>query len=133
MDERLAQRIRMFREGGHVPLPVVEFVVKELHALAAAGRCVTEDTAGMLTSHLMMALTRLATGRPAGQGVPDAQVTAELEAYPEAVSEARAVAARARAELGTALPEAEIGFLGLHLAVLARRTCATTAESEGSV
>ncbi|MFF4409211.1 transcriptional antiterminator [Streptomyces sp. NPDC001262] len=128
MDERLAQRVRMFREGGHVPLAVVEFVVNELHALAAAGRCVTEDTAGMLTSHLMMALTRLAGGQPTGQSVPDtqvdAQVTAELKAHPEAVAGARAVAARARADLGVALPEPEIGFLGLHLAVLAQHSLA---------
>lgn len=135
MDERLAQRVRMFREGGHVPLPVVEFVVNELHALAAAGRCVTEDTAGMLTSHLMMALTRLAGGQPAGQSVPDtqvdAQVTAELRAHPEAVAGARAVAARACAELGIALPEPEIGFLGLHLAVLAQRSYVGDGDIDG--
>ncbi|MCF3102171.1 PRD domain-containing protein [Streptomyces roseoverticillatus] len=120
MDEGLGVRVRLFREGGHVPGEVVEFVVAELGLLAAAGRSVTEARAGMLTSHLMMALTRSVKGEPVEPGAMDEQVAAELADHPEAVAAARALAARARAALGCQLPESEIGFLGMHLAVLPR-------------
>lgn len=122
MEERLALRIRLFREGGHVPPRVVDFVADELTALADQGRPVTEDTAGMFTSHLMMALTRLTDGEPIKEFVADEQVAAELAGHPEAVDAARAMAARAQERLGAALPESEINFLAMHLAVLAQRS-----------
>ncbi|MFI2214436.1 transcriptional antiterminator [Streptomyces sp. NPDC020141] len=130
MDDRLAERLRLFREGGHVRPEVTDFVTAELNALRDEGRTVTEATAGMLTSHLVMALTRLLDGEPAERardgdagGIPatDEQLAAELCAHPEAVARARAVAARADRELGAALPDSEVAFLGLHLAVLGRR------------
>ncbi|GAA4083613.1 PRD domain-containing protein [Actinomadura miaoliensis] len=122
MESRLARRIRLFTETGQVRREVADFVTAELEALAAEGRPVTEDSAGMLTSHLMMALTRLADGEPIEQTSADAQVAAELADHPEAVRRARALAARAERRLGTALPESEINYLGLHLAVLAQRS-----------
>lgn len=122
MEEKLALRIRLFREGGHVRPEVIEFVADELTALSAEGRVVTEDTAGMLTSHLMMALTRLADGEPIKEFVADEQVAAELAGHPESVAAARALATRARERLGATLPESEINFLALHLAVLSQRS-----------
>ncbi|MEV1024049.1 PRD domain-containing protein [Streptomyces sp. NPDC050264] len=121
MDDQLALRIRLFREGGQVPPEVADFVIAELTALETEGRTITEESAGMLTSHLMMALTRLLGGAPIGEFVTDEQVAAELTDHPEAVERARRVSVRAHAELGASLPESEINFLALHLAVLAQQ------------
>lgn len=125
MDDQLALRIQLFREGGQIKPEVADFVAAELAALEAEGRTVTEATAGMLTSHLMMALTRLLNGEAIEQFLTDDQVAAELAGHPDAVSRARAVAERARRELGAALPESEVNFLGMHLAVLSQQTPAT--------
>lgn len=121
MDDQLAQRIQLFREGGQVRPEVADFVTGELGALADEGRPVTEESAGMLTSHLMMALTRLLNGEAIEEFVTDEQVAAELAGHPQAVTRARTTAERARAELGAALPESEINFLAMHLAVLDQR------------
>ncbi|MFJ9625020.1 PRD domain-containing protein [Streptomyces sp. NPDC101181] len=128
MDEQLALRLRLFREGGQVPAEVTDFVAAELTALEAEGNTVTEATAGMLTSHLTMALGRLLRGEPIEEFPTDEQVANELTGHPEAVARARAISARAARELGPALPESEVGFLGLHLAVLARRPPADPAR-----
>ncbi|MEV0374291.1 transcriptional antiterminator [Streptomyces sp. NPDC050636] len=118
MESPLARRIRIFRESGRVRPEVAAFVADELEALAAEGRRVTEDSAGMLTSHLLMALTRLLDGESVEEFHTDAAVAAELAGHPEAVARARAVAVRAGRELGATLPRSEINFLALHLAVL---------------
>lgn len=129
MDDQLARRIALFREGGSVRPEVADFVTVELAALAAEGRTVTEDTAGMLTSHLIMALTRLLDGEAIAASPTDAQVAAELVDHPEAVGRARAVAARAHRELGAALPDSEVNFLGMHLAVLSHRPSSAPAPA----
>ncbi|MFH9267684.1 PRD domain-containing protein [Streptomyces sp. NPDC017546] len=122
MDDQLALRIQLFREGGQVTPEVADFVAAELAALEAEGHLITEATAAILTSHLMMAIGRLLNGEPIEQFLTDDQVAAELADHPEAVARARAVAARAERELGAALPGSEINFLGMHLAVLARQS-----------
>ncbi|MEV5123562.1 transcriptional antiterminator [Streptomyces decoyicus] len=116
MDSRLARRIRLFRDSGQVRPEVAAFVTAELETLAAEGRPVTEDSAGMLTSHLLMALTRLLDGATVGPAGTEA-VAEELAAHPEALARARAVAIRAENELGASLPGPEVHFLALHLAV----------------
>ncbi|MBE9500421.1 MULTISPECIES: PRD domain-containing protein [Streptomyces] len=121
MDDQLALRIQLFRDGGRVRPEVADFVTAELSALADEGAPVTEETAGMLTSHLMMALTRLLDGESIEEFRTDDQVAAELADHPAAVSRARRVATRAETELGAALPGSEINFLAMHLAVLAQR------------
>ncbi|MFE7131578.1 PRD domain-containing protein [Streptomyces sp. NPDC057638] len=120
MDEGLALRIRVFRDSARVRADVADFVTAELERLAAGGRTVTEDTAGILTSHLMMALTRLVKGETLDGSPADAHLAAELAEHPEAVHAARELAARARDGLGAAFPTTEIAFLALHLAALAR-------------
>ncbi|MDQ8701852.1 transcriptional antiterminator [Streptomyces sp. LHD-70] len=122
MDEPLALRIRLFRDTGQVRPEVAEFVTAELAGLAAEGHTVSEESAGLLTSHLLLALTRLLDGEPIAEFPTDEQVAAELAAHPEAVALARAVGVRAQRELGACLPESEVNFLGLHLAVLARHS-----------
>lgn len=121
MDDQLALRIQLFREGGQVRPEVADFVTAELTALEDEGRPVSEESAGMLTSHLMMALTRLLDGAPIEQFLTDEQVAAELAGHPEAVARARRVSERAHAELGATLPESEVNFLAMHLAVLAQQ------------
>ncbi|NSC24391.1 PRD domain-containing protein [Streptomyces albus subsp. chlorinus] len=121
MDDQLALRIQLFRDGGQVRPEVADFVETELAALAGEGAPVTEETAGMLTSHLMMALTRLLDGEPIEEFLTDEQVAAELADHPSAVERARRTAARAEAELGATLPGSEVNFLAMHLAVLAQR------------
>ncbi|WP_327421922.1 PRD domain-containing protein [Streptomyces sp. NBC_01527] len=128
MDDQLALRIQLFREGGQVKPEVADFVAAELAALEADGHTVTEASAGMLTSHLMMALTRLLDGEPIEQFLTDDQVAAELAGHPHAVARARAISARAAQELGATLPDSEINFLGMHLAVLAQHSPAAPAS-----
>lgn len=118
MDPALARRVRLFRDSGQVRPEVASFVSAELAALAVEGCGVTEESAGMLTSHLLMALTRLVDGEAIAEFRTDAAVAAELAGCPRAVERARAVATRAGRELGAVLPESEIRFLALHLAVL---------------
>ncbi|MEV0600748.1 PRD domain-containing protein [Streptomyces sp. NPDC050315] len=120
MEDRLALRLQLFRDSGQAPPQVTRFVEEELTALAAEGRPVTEDTAGMLTSHLVMALTRLLNGEPIEQFLTDGDVAAQLADQPRAVERARAISLRAKEELGAALPDSEINFLAMHLAVLSR-------------
>ncbi|MBP0456283.1 PRD domain-containing protein [Streptomyces montanisoli] len=122
MDDQLALRIKLFRESGQVRPEVAAFVSDELAALSEQGHTVTEDTAGMLTSHLMLALTRLLDGEPIAVFTTDDQVAAELAGHPEAVARAREVAGRAERALGAALPDSEVNFLALHLAVLAQHS-----------
>ncbi|MFG2136268.1 transcriptional antiterminator [Streptomyces sp. NPDC048650] len=116
MEARLARRIRLFRDSGQVRPEVAAFVTAELVALAGEGRHITEDSAGMLTSHLLMALTRSLEGGPPAECA--ASLAAELADHPEAVARARAVAVRAVRELGAELSGPEILFLALHFAVL---------------
>lgn len=66
----------------------------------------------------MMALTRLLDGEPIAEFPTDSEIAAELAGHPDAVARARAVSARAASELGAPLPDSEINFLGLHLALL---------------
>ncbi|MFI6943534.1 PRD domain-containing protein [Streptomyces sp. NPDC050418] len=122
MDDQLALRIQLFRESGQVRPEVADFVTAELAALSDRGRTVTEESAGMLTSHLMMALTRLLAGEPIEQFLTDDQVEAELAGHPEALAGAREVSARAATALGAELPDSEVNFLAMHLAVLAQHS-----------
>ncbi|KOG66686.1 transcriptional antiterminator [Streptomyces griseoflavus] len=122
METLLARRIRLFVESGQVRPEVAAFVRAELEALAAEGCAVTEDSAGMLTSHLLMALTRLQDGEPVEEFRADDVAAAELADHPRAVRRARAVSIRAERALGAPLPESEINFLAMHFAVLRRDT-----------
>lgn len=120
MEEALARRVRLLRDGGGVPRAVADFVAAELDLLVSAGAVVTEATAGTLTSHLLSALTRLVNGEAIEEHTDDARIAAELDGHPEAVARARGLAARAERTFERPLPNGEIAFLGMHLAVLAR-------------
>ncbi|MGV9313922.1 transcriptional antiterminator [Streptomyces sp. NPDC003691] len=122
MDDQLALRISLFRADARVGPGAVDFVTAELAALEAEGHTVTEATAGMLTSHLVMAISRILAGTTPEPAAGDDHLAAELADHSDAVARARAVALRARQELGVVFPDSEVNFLGLHLAVLAGRS-----------
>ncbi|MFH8348715.1 PRD domain-containing protein [Streptomyces sp. NPDC018045] len=122
MEALLAQRIRLFVDSGQVRPEIAEFVRSELDALAAEGCVVTEGSAGMLTSHLLMALTRLRNGEPVADFRSDDMAAAELADHPQAVRRAHTVSVRAESALGSPLPESEINFLAMHFALLRRDT-----------
>ncbi|GGO48034.1 hypothetical protein GCM10012287_22070 [Streptomyces daqingensis] len=130
MEEKLTLRIQLFRESGQVRAEVADFVRAELEALAGDGRTVTEETAGMLTSHLMMALHRAQNGEPIE--APDGQeaIAAELAEVPTAVDTAQQIADRAEQRLGASLPPSEVAYLALHMAVLDRRSPMAQAAPE---
>jgi hypothetical protein len=130
LDEKLALRIQLFRETGQVRAEVADFVENELKGLVRAGLPVCEETAGMLTSHLMMALNRLLSGESLEDPAADVQMAAELADRPGAVRLARQIAVRAERTLGAGpLPESETGYLAMHLAVLAQRPAAGARKS----
>lgn len=122
MEAQLAQRIRIFVESGQVRSEVADFVRTELDALAADECAVTEETAGMLTSHLLMALTRLRDGEPVEGFRTDDIAAAELADHPQALRRAHAVSVRAESAFGSPFPESEINFLAMHFALLRRDT-----------
>jgi len=131
-NEKLALRIKLFRETGQVRADVADFVERELEGLARAGLPVSEETAGMLTSHLMMALNRLQNGEALEEASTDEHITAELADHPRAVGMAQQIAVRAGRALGAALlPDSEINYLAMHLAVLAGRSPAVSAPAAG--
>ncbi|WP_030018405.1 PRD domain-containing protein [Streptomyces monomycini] len=122
MEALLAQRIRIFVESGQVRSDIADFVRAELDALSADGCVITEETAGMLTSHLLLALTRLRNGEPVEEFRADDIAAAELADHPHAVRRAHAVSVRTERAFGSPLPESEINFLAMHFALLRRDT-----------
>ncbi|MDO9381051.1 MAG: hypothetical protein Q7T56_19570 [Nocardioidaceae bacterium] len=118
MDDQLRARLDVYRQMPDVPDGVVDLVADELDRLAG-DHDVTDDSAGMLTSHLVTALARMASGAPDVEA-PDAGVVARAVAdVPGADERAAAVSARAAEHLGTALTPTEQQYLTLHLATLA--------------
>jgi hypothetical protein len=121
MDRLLAKRLDIFERTGQVAPDICRFVRDELDALDAAGGAVTEESAGTLASHLLLALQRARDGAALTEFPADETVRAELAGHPDAVERARTLAARARSVLGAVLPEQEVRFLALHLALLGQR------------
>lgn len=122
LDEKLALRLRLFRDTGQVRPEVTEFVEHELRALARGGLPVTEETAGMLASHLMTALNRLLNGEAIDDAAAGRHMAAELAGQDGAVQLAQQIARRAQQALGAGpLPRSETSYLAMHLAVLRQR------------
>lgn len=119
MDADLEKRMALFQETGQVSSEVSRFVRGELERLAGEwGLVLEEESAGMLVSHMLLALERARAGEAIGEweGSEDA---AELAERPWAVAEARGIVDDARTALGADLPEGEARFLALHLAAIA--------------
>ncbi|WP_131735562.1 transcriptional antiterminator [Actinomadura roseirufa] len=121
MDRLLDERLETFEKTGQVAPEICRFVRTELDALDAAGGEVTEESAGTLTSHLLLALQRARDGEALTGFEADDAVRAELAGHPDALERAAALAERARSVLGVGLPGQEVRFLALHLALLGQR------------
>ncbi len=120
MDAELNRRMRLFQETGQVSPEVSSFVRSKLERVAEEWDLkLEEDTAGMLVSHLLLALERARAGEAINEWEGSEDVAEELAERPWAVDKAREVVRDARTDLGADLPETEVNFLALHLAAIA--------------
>ena len=120
MDAELNRRMRLFEETGQVSPEVSSFVRSELERVAGEWDLkLEEETAGMLISHLLLALERARAGESINEWEGSEDAAEELAERPWAVDKAREVVRGARTDLGVELPETEINFLALHLAAIA--------------
>jgi transcriptional regulatory protein LevR len=120
VDAELNRRMRLFQETGQVSSEVSSFVRSELERVAEEWDLkLEEDTAGMLVSHLLLALERARAGEAIEEWEGSEDAAEELAERPWAVDKAREVVRDARTDLGAVLPETEVNFLALHLATIA--------------
>jgi antitoxin (DNA-binding transcriptional repressor) of toxin-antitoxin stability system len=118
VDADLERRLRFFEDQGQVDADLCQFVRSELELLASAGVPVTEETAGMFATHLLMALQRVRAGEPVE--VPDSAdlIAVQLQGQEAAVAQARELAARGESDHQVVLPPHEVDFIALHIATL---------------
>ena len=120
MDADLEMRLRLFEESGQVSSGVVRFVRGELDRVARSwGLVLEEESAGMLVSHLLLALERVRAGEAIEDWDGAEDAADDLEERPWALEEAHRIVENARPVVGAELPEAEVRFLALHLAAIA--------------
>lgn len=120
MDAELNRRMKLFEETGQVSLEVSSFARGKLEHVADEWDLkLEEETAGMLVSHLLLALERARAGESISEWEGSEEAAEELADRPWAVEKAREVVRDARTDLGAELPETEINFLALHLAAIA--------------
>lgn len=120
MDADLEKRLTLFEETGQVSPEVIGFTRGELERVAGVwGLVLEEESAGMLVSHLLLALERARAGEAIEEWEGSEDAAEELADRPWAVGEAQRIVDSARAALDADLPEGEIRFLALHLAAIA--------------
>ena len=120
MDADLEMRLRLFEETGQVSPEVIRFARGELDSVALAwGLVLEEETAGMLVSHLLLALERARAGEAIEEWEGAEDADDDLAGRPWAVERARRIVENARVAVGADLPEGEVRFLALHLAAIA--------------
>jgi transcriptional regulatory protein LevR len=120
VDAELNKRMRLFEETGQVSPEVSSFVRSELERVAGEWDLkLEEETAGMLVSHLLLALERARAGESINESEGSEDAAEELAEHPWAVDKAWEVVRGARTDLGADLPETEVNFLALHLAAIA--------------
>ncbi len=122
MDADLENRLEFFRSEGKVDEDLCDFVRIELASLADVGVSITDETAGMFATHLLVALQRVRAGEPVE--APDATeiIKAQLAGQDAALVRARDIAQRASDEHDVQLPPHEVDFVALHLASLIPQT-----------
>lgn len=118
MDEQLQLRLDVYRGMDDIPDQVVNFVATELSGLTIEYR-ITDETAGMMTSHLVMALKRMVTHEPDIEGPAPAVYERVAAESPASVRRAVSMSDQAAASLGTRLSPIEEQYLTFHLATLA--------------
>ncbi len=118
MDADLERRLEFFEQHGQVDADLCRFVRGELELLAADGVPVTEESAGMFATHLLMALQRVRAGEPVE--VPESAdlIAVQLQGQEAAVARAARLAERGRSDHGVQLPPHEVDFVALHIATL---------------
>lgn len=118
MDADLERRLSFFEEHGQVDGDLCRFVRAELELLASEGVPVTEESAGMFATHLLMALQRVRAGEPVD--VPESAdlIAVQLQGQEAAVARARELAGRGATEHAVQLPAHEVDFVALHIATL---------------
>ena len=120
MDAELNRRMKLFEETGQVSPEVSAFARAKLEHVADEWDLkLEEETAGMLVSHLLLALERARAGESIDEWEGSEDAAEELAERPWAVDKAREVLWAARIDLGADLPETEVNFLALHLAAIA--------------
>jgi len=117
----LHERLDLLERGGVVSSTARSATERAWSVIAefcAAGA--DDETAGQLVTHLAVALTRLDLKEPA----PDLPTTVgdEIAGRTAEWRFARELAAGWEADFGQPLPEAEIGYLVVHLSVLRNRS-----------
>jgi hypothetical protein len=120
LDADLEKRLALFEETGQVSPEVVRFARGELERVAGGWDLVLEEeSAGMLVSHLLLALERTRAGGAIEEWEGSEDAAEELAERPWALEEAQRIVDNARGALGADLPEGETRFLALHLAAIA--------------
>ncbi len=120
MDAELTRRMELFQETGQVSPEVASFVREELQRVAAEWNLkLEEESAGMLVSHLLLALERARRGEAIQEWEGSEDTAEELAERPWAVDKAREIVGNALPKLDADLPDTEVRFLALHLAALA--------------
>lgn len=120
MDAELNRRMDLFQETGQVSSKVASFTRGELERVAEkSGLKLEEESAGMLVSHLLLALERARAGEAIKGWECSKDAAEELAEHPWAVEEAWVIVGKARSALDADLPETEVDFLALHLAAIA--------------
>lgn len=125
MDADLEQRLAFFEEARMVDRDLCRFVRDELVRLASAGFEVNEESAGMLTSHLLTALQRVRAGEPVE--VPEGAdlIEQQLAGQRTAVELAEQLGERASVQHQVALPPHEVNFVALHIATVPQAGAST--------
>lgn len=122
MNADLEERLALFEESGQVAPEVVSFTRSELDSVAAEwDLLLEEENAGMLVSHLLLALERARAGDAIEDWEGSEDAAEELATRPWAVEKAKRIVSNARSALGADLPDREAQFLALHLAAIAER------------
>jgi transcriptional regulatory protein LevR len=120
VDAELNRRMRLFEETGQVSPEVSSFVRNELERVAGEWDLkLEEETAGMLVSHLLLALERARAGESINEWEGSEDAAEEVAERPWAANKAWEVVRGARTDLGVDLPKTEVNFLALHLAAIA--------------
>lgn len=120
MNAGLEKRLSLFEETGQVSPEVVSFARGQLERVAEEwGLILEEENAGMLVSHLLLALERARAGDAIEDWEGSEDAAEELAARPWAVGRAERIVKHAWSVLGANLPEGETRFLALHLASIA--------------
>lgn len=119
MDKDLENRLAVFQTTGQVSSEVIEFTRDELERVAASwDLALEEESAGMLVSHLLLALERARAGEAIEEWEGSEDALEELAERPWAIEGAMKIIDSARSTLGVDLPEGELRFLALHLAAI---------------